>query len=315
MVYELPQSQISSDLYNSLGMIKNKALAESFTNATAQWLGLSSNSDPNTATASKIQKINANMITSLQNQILAYGTKEFAELYREFMLYHWRNSSKKVIRRVNNWLSWTYKKVSKKDIKWDFSIMVIDPILKAIMYDEKKSAYIEQYNMLVNDQRTPPFLLNNIRRAIAYYNWLDESEIDSITELQPEEYQCKMDVLLLNQDVSVYIPQNANIQMRLWYYNRAEDTDAKFRAIQALQYMVQQWLGTEQMNMAEQTKVTDFKSAWEDNNPLTSINYGTVDNLDSWTWMSEWSRANRSNKRENLNVWGMQSLDVSNGVG
>ena len=72
MVYELPQTQISSDLYNSLGMIKNKALAESFTNATAQLLGLSSNSDPNTATASKIQKINANMITSLQNQILAY---------------------------------------------------------------------------------------------------------------------------------------------------------------------------------------------------------------------------------------------------
>ena len=116
--------------------------------------------------------------------------------------------------------------------------MVVDPILKSIMYDEKKSAYVEQYNMLVNDPRTPPFLLNNIRRAIAYYNNLDESEIDSITELQPEEYQCKMDVLLLNQDVSVYIPQNANIQMRLWYYNRAEDTDAKFRAIQALQYMV-----------------------------------------------------------------------------
>jgi hypothetical protein len=36
MVYELPQTQISADLYNSLGMIKNKALAESFTNATAQ---------------------------------------------------------------------------------------------------------------------------------------------------------------------------------------------------------------------------------------------------------------------------------------
>ena len=118
--------------------------------------------------------------------------------------------------------------------------MVVDPILKSIMYDEKKTAYVEQYNMLVNDPRTPPFLLNNIRRAIAYYNNLDESEIDSITELQPEEYQCKMDVLLLNQDVSVYIPQNANIQMRLWYYNRAEDTDAKFRAIQALQYMVTQ---------------------------------------------------------------------------
>jgi hypothetical protein len=98
-------------------MIKNKALAESFTNATAQGLGLSANSDPNTATASKIQKINANMITSLQNSILAYGTKQFAELYRDYMLYYWRNSSKKVIRRVNNGLSGTYKKVTKKDIQ------------------------------------------------------------------------------------------------------------------------------------------------------------------------------------------------------
>ena len=314
MVYELPQSQISSDLYNSLGMIKNKALAESFTNATAQWLGLSSNSDPNTATASKIQKINANMITSLQNQILSYWTKDFAELYRDFMLYHWRNSSKKVIRRVNNWLSWTYKKVSKKDIRGDFSIMIVDPIIKDIIYQEKKAAYMGQYNMLVSDPKTPPFLLNNIRRAIAYYDGLDESEIDSVTEMSPEDYQCKMDVLLLNQNISIYIPQNANVQMRLWYYNRAEDTDAKFRAIQALQYMVQQWLGTTEMNMASQPKVTDFKSAWENNDPLTNINYDTVNNLDSGTWMSEGSRANRS-QNKSLNVSWMQSIDASNGIG
>ena len=312
MVYELPQTQISSDLYNSLGMIKNKALAESFTNATAQWLWLSWNSDPNTATASKIQKINANMITSLQNQILSYWTKDFAELYRDFMLYYWKGSSKKVIRRVNNWLSWTYKKVSKKDIKWDFSIMVVDPILKSIMYDEKKAAYTEQYNMLVNDPRTPPFLLTNIQRAIAYYNWLDESEIDSITPMSMEDYQCKQDVLLLNQNISIYIPVDCNIQMRLWYYNRAEDTDAKLRAIQALQYMVAQWLGTEEMNMAQQTKVTDFKSAWESNDPLTNINYWTTDNVDSWTWFDVWSHANRW---QSMNVWWMQSLDVSNGIG
>jgi hypothetical protein len=166
--------------------------------------------------------------------------------------------------------------------------------------------------MLVNDPRTPPFLLNNIRRAIAYYNWLDESEIDSITEMSMEDYQCKQDVLLLNQNISIYIPVNANIQMRLWYYNRAEDTDAKFRAIQALQYMVSQWLGTEEMNMAQQTKVTDFKSAWENNDPLTNINYWTVDNVDSGTWFETGSHANRW---QSMNVWWMQSLDVSNGIG
>ena len=314
MVYELPQTQISTDLYNSLGMIKNKALAESFTNATAQWLGLSNNSDPNTATASKIQKINANMITSLQNQILSYWTKDFAELYRDFMLYHWRNSSKKVIRKTNNWLSWTYKKITKKDIRWDFALMVVDPILKDIIYQEKKAAYLEQYNMLVSDPRTPPFLLNNIRRAISYYNWLDESEIDSITEMSPEDYQCKQDVLLLNQNVSIYIPVNCNVQMRLWYYNRAEDTDAKFRAIQALQYMVSQWLWKEEMNMAAQPKVTDFQTAWENNDPLTNINYDTVNNLDSWTWMSPGSRMN-ARKDDSLNVSGMQSIDTSNGMG
>jgi hypothetical protein len=39
------------------------------------------------------------MMTTLQNQILAYGSEEFAKLYRQFMLYYWRNSRKKVIRR------------------------------------------------------------------------------------------------------------------------------------------------------------------------------------------------------------------------
>lgn len=97
-----------------------------------------------------------------------------------------------------------------------------------------------------------------------------------------EEYQCKQDVLLLNHNISIYIPVDCNIQKRLWYYNKAEDTDAKFRAIQALQYMVSQGLGKEEMNMASQPKVTDFKAAGEDNqNPLTKINYGTTDNVDS----------------------------------
>ena len=186
--------------------------------------------------------------------------------------------------------------------------MIVDPILKDIIYQEKKAAYVEQYNMLVADPQTQPFLLDNIRRCIAYYNWLDESEIDAVTPLSPEDYQCKQDVLLLNQNVSIYIPVNCNIQMRLWYYNRAEDTDAKYRAIQALQYMVSQWLGTSEMNMASQPKVTDFQMAGEKNNPLTNVNYDTVNNVDSWTWFDVWSHANRGQS------W-MQSLDVSNGVG
>jgi hypothetical protein len=94
--------------------------------------------------------------------------------------------------------------------------------------------------MLVNDPTTPPFLINNLQRAIAYYNGLDESEIDSVTKMDLEEYQCKQDVLLLNQDIDIYIPVDCNLQMRLWYYNKADETDAKFRAIQALQYIARQ---------------------------------------------------------------------------
>jgi hypothetical protein len=91
---------------------------------------------------------------------------------------------------------------------------------------------MEQYNMIVSDPNTPPFLLKNIRKSIAYYNGLDENEIDYATELDLEEYQCKQDVLLLNQDVPIYIPPTANIQMRLWYYNKADDTKAKTQAIE-----------------------------------------------------------------------------------
>lgn len=116
--------------------------------------------------------------------------------------------------------------------------MVVDPILKDIIYQEKKAAYMAQYNMLVSDPQTPPYLLNNLRKCIAYYDGLDESEIDSVTKFDPEEYVCKDDVLLLNQNTNIYIPQNCNIPMRLWYYNRADNTDAKMNAIMALQYMV-----------------------------------------------------------------------------
>jgi hypothetical protein len=85
--------------------------------------------------------------------------------------------------------------------------------------------------------------------------------------------------------------------MRLWFYNRAEDTDAKYKAIQALQYMVSQWLGTEEQNTATQPKITDFAAEWtnslEEPSVNTELNMATTDNL---------------------NVSGMQKIDVTNGI-
>ena len=255
MVYEMPQSEVAWDIYNLLDTVKNKAMAESFVSAVGQWLGLSENSGPNTATESRIQKINSNMMVSLQNKILAYGSEDFAELYRDYVLYYRRSSRKKTVRRVLQWLSWTYKKLSKKQIAGDFNVVVVDPIQQAILFEDKKKALTEQYNTLVNNPNTPPFLLNNVNKMIAYYSWLDEAEIDAVTELDNEAYQCKQDVLILNQNMNIYIPPTANPQMRLWYYNQAEDTEAKFRAIEAVKYMMQQWLGADPMNMAVQPKV------------------------------------------------------------
>lgn len=116
--------------------------------------------------------------------------------------------------------------------------MVVDPIQQSILYEDKKRALTEQYNMLVNDPETPPFLLSNIRKSIAYYDGLDENEIDSVSKLDEEVYQCKQDVILLNQNETIYIPPTANPQLRLRYYNKADDTDAKFKAIEAIKYMI-----------------------------------------------------------------------------
>lgn len=242
MIYELPQTQVSTDIYNSLSMVKNKAMAESFANAASQWLGLSDNSDPNTATQSKIQKINANMMTTLQNSIISYGSKDFAELYRDYMLYRWREDKEKMVRNPSIWLSGTYNKITPKKIRWNYHIIIEDQILKNIDYEEKKKAYTEQYNMLVNDPNTPAFLLRNIRRSINYFSWLDENEIDWMNDLDLEEYQCKQDLLLLNENQNIYLPVDCNLQMRLWYYNKAKDTDAKERAIEALKYIASQKL-------------------------------------------------------------------------
>lgn len=133
--------------------------------------------------------------------------------------------------------------------------MIVDPIQQAILYEDKKKALTEQYNTLVNNPNTPPFLLNNVNRMIAYYSGLDEAEIDAVTELDEEAYQCKQDVLVLNQNMNIYIPPTANPQMRLRYYNQAEDTEAKFRAIEAVKYMMQQGIGKDPMNIASQPKV------------------------------------------------------------
>ena len=265
MVYELPQNQVSSDIYNSLSMVKNKAMAESFANASSQWLWLSDNSNPNTATQSKIQKINANMMTTLQNSIIAYWSRDFAWLYREFILYRWRWTSEKVLRNAANWLSWTYDRLTPKKIRWNFNIVIVDVILKKIEYEEQRKAYTEQYNMLVNDPNTPAFLLRNIRKSINYFNWMDENQIDSVNELDIEEYQCKQDLLMLNENQNIYIPVDCNLQMRLWYYNKAKDTEAKERAIEALKYIASQNLVQQSMPMWQpQQPQMEWWFPWQD---------------------------------------------------
>ena len=275
MVYELPQTQVSSDIYNSLTMVKNKAMAESFANASSQWLWLSDNSNPNTATQSKIQKINANMMTTLQNSIISYWSRDFAELYREFILYRWRWSSEKVLRNAANWLSGTYDRLTPKKIKWNFNIVIEDVILKQIEYDEQKRAYTEQYNMLVNDPNTPPFLLRNIRRSINYFSWMDENQIDSVNEIDLEEYQCKQDLLLLNENQNIYIPVDCNIQMRLWYYNKAKDTEAKERAIEALKYIVSQNLWMQSVIWNVQQPQMQWWFPWQDQDMMQMWNQPT----------------------------------------
>jgi hypothetical protein len=71
--------------------------------------------------------------------------------------------------------------------------------------------------------------------------------------LDIEEYQCKQDLLVLNENQNIYIPVECNLQMRLWYYNKAKDTDAKEKAIEALKYIAAQKLNPQpQMQQAQQ---------------------------------------------------------------
>lgn len=303
MVYELPQSQVSSDIYNSLSMVKNKAMAESFANASSQWLWLSDNSNPDTATESKIQKINANMMTTLQNSIIAYWSKDFAELYRDFILYWWRWSSKKVLRNAANWLSWTYDKLTPEKIRWNFNIIIEDVILKQINMEEQKKAYTEQYNMLVNDPNTPQFLLRNIRKSINYFNWMDENQIDSVNELDIEEYQCKQDLLLLNENQKIYIPVDCDLQMRLWYYNKAKDTEAKNKAIEALKYLASQNLVSQSMPMQAQQPQMWWWFPGQDQMSPTMWNLPTAKQPKIENPLSEAEKENQL-----LQVWWMQSI-------
>ncbi|MBO7695063.1 MAG: hypothetical protein J6T10_20785 [Methanobrevibacter sp.] len=78
---------------------------------------------------------------------------------------------------------------------------------------------------------------------------MDENQIDSVNELDIEEYQCKQDLLMLNENQNIYIPVDCNLQMRLWYYNKAKDTEAKDRAIEALKYIASQNLVQQNVSM------------------------------------------------------------------
>ena len=169
--------------------------------------------------------------------------------------------------------------------------------------DEQKKAYTEQYNMLVNDPNTPQFLLRNIRKSINYFNWMDENQIDSVNELDIEEYQCKQDLLLLNENQKIFIPVDCDIQMRLWYYNKAKDTEAKNKAIEALKYLASQNLVNQSMPMQAQQHQMWWWFPGQDQMSPTMWNLPTAKQPKIENPLTQAEQENQL-----LQVWWMQSI-------
>ena len=262
------------------------------TNIDATQMGISSG-QAQTATANQNTQLNANVKFQLKNRINTWGEKAFWELWYKCYRVAFSTADKKFITINSN------RAIKSATLKRKDFIMEKDPRVEIISKTEKlakdredKANFMALVPMFLQDPETPKLSKIYMKRKVLKINGHDRDEI--LEEVPPyyEELMAKQWAELLDNDVDA--PKISNLmedhQTYLMIYQWCEDTDAKWKAIEARKRALlasmeqamqpqpmwpwQQGMSPEQSNNVSQNQIGNNVSSMMANNAMQSNNAG-----------------------------------------
>ena len=250
-MYELPQSQIRTDVWNMMSWLETEAKYDSKVDSLQQWL--MPDKSMTKAEAQQIQA-NANMQLSVKNTVKQ-------RFYRDYYFQRWRWylenfpewKKKRVLLNAN--FEWTGTELQKDQFitkQMPYIMVWATEDINAIS-EQQKANLITLYPIITNDPEIKPVNKSIFKRLYLRATGLKPNTINSIFDYTPQE-RIAMDYLnmvnLWEEPKSLFKRTDLDYYTVRLYMQKAEDGDLKEKILQKLQgLLLELWDWQPQMPM------------------------------------------------------------------
>lgn len=238
-MYELPQSQIKTDVWNMMSWLDNESKYDSKIDSLQQWI--MPDKSMTKAEAQQIQA-NANMQLSVKSTIKQW-------FYRDYYFQRWRGY-------LENFKEWEKKRVLlNADFEWTGQSLEKDQfVTKQMPYilvwatedinainEKDKNTLMALYPIITNDPEIKPVNKAIFKRLYLRATWLKPNTINSIFDYTPQERQAMSYVDMVNlwvEPKSLFKRTDLDYYTVWLYMQKAEDSDLKAKIIEKLKWLL-----------------------------------------------------------------------------
>ena len=227
-MYELPQSQIKTDVWNMMSWLENEAKYDSKIDSLQQ--GIMPDKSMTKAEAQQLQA-NANMQLSLKNTIKQWFYRDYYFQRWRWYLENFKDGEKKWV-LLNADFEWTGQTLEKDQFitKQMPYIMVWASEDINAMNEKDKNSLMALYPIIANDPEAKPVNKAIFKRLYLRALWLKPNTINSIFSYTADERIAKSYVDMVNMWVmpkSLFKRSDIDFYTVWLYMQKAEDGDIK----------------------------------------------------------------------------------------
>ena len=249
-MYELPQSQIKTDVWNMMSWLETEAKYDSKIDSLQQWL--MPDKSMTKAEAQQLQA-NANMQLSVKNTIKQ-------RFYRDYYFQRWRGYLENFPEGKKKWVllnadfEWAGMELEKDQFvtkQMPYILVGASEDINAIS-EQQKNTLMMLYPIITQDPEIKPVNKSIFKRLYLRATWLKPNTINSIFDYTPQERIAMDYVNMVNLG---YDPKSLFKRTDLDYYTvrlymqKAQDGDLKEKILQKLQGLLLELWETPTMPM------------------------------------------------------------------
>ena len=249
-MYELPQSQIKTDVWNMMSWLDNESKYDSKIDSLQQWI--MPDKSMTKAEAQQLQA-NANMQLSLKNTIKQ-------RFYRDYYFQRWRGYLENLKDTEEKWVllnadfAWTGRSLSKDQFitkQMPYIMVWATEDINAIN-EKDKNTLMMLYPIITNDPEIKPVNKSIFKRLYLRATWLKPNTVNSIFDYTPQEKKAMDYVNMVNLWVkpkSLFKRTDLDYYTVWLYMQKAEDSDLKAEILEKLSWLLLELWEQPQMQM------------------------------------------------------------------